>query len=398
MKKHILSLALCVLMLGSFLLPTVAYATNDTASIEADAAQQTDGALGDTDIDPPLTGESSNEDDPDDSDPDGSVTPDGNDLNTGSPVTTPAKSNRSSFEDITISFLVTDENGGIVTEDKLEPGHTYEVSVSFYNPSTVVLYGTSVSLSASEASKGDVSYSVRIYADNLNVSRKNYSEKGIYLKRPADVEGTMYVSGSAVFSTAEQPDGVALPDVELLNYDIGTMVGYTEMDGELPAGRKNICNLAFKITTGEIATGDSNTENPDSAKNDTKDQSVSNKAVTPSTESGGQSSDIINNTNNVDNANSAEKGNLAGDGRAVAQTASHSVLLVVAIVVMTALSALNIGAVYLMWRLCRHLGVEYPLLDRIVAAWHTLTNKVTTDDLAPGERSDPDKDVDHEES
>ncbi len=397
MKKHILSLALCVLMLGSFLLPTVAYATNDTASTEADAAQQTDSALGDTDIDPPLTGESSNEDDPDDGDPDDSVTLDGNNFNSGSSVTTPAKS-ASSREGITISVLVTDENGEIVAEGKLEPGHTYEVSVSFYNPSTVVLHGASVSLRASEASKGDVSYSVRIYADNLDVSWKNYSEKCIFLKRPADVEGTMYVSGSAVFSTAEQPDGVALPDVELLNYDIGTMVGYTEMDGELPAGRKNICNLAFKITTGEIATGDSNTENSDSAKNDAKDQSVSDKAATPSTESGGQGSDIINNTNNVDNANSAEKDNLAGDGRAVAQTASHSVLLVVAIVVMVTLSALNIGAVYLMWRLCRHLGVEYPLLDRIVAAWRTLTNKVTTDDLAPGEQSDPDKDVDHEES
>lgn len=397
MKKHILSLALCVLMLGSFLLPTVAYAANDTASTEADAAQQTDSALGDTDIDPPLTGESSNEDDPDDGDPDDSVTPDGNDLNVESSATTPVKS-PISFEGITISFLVTDENGGIVTEGKLEPGHTYEVSVSFYNPSTVVLHGTSVSLRASESSKGHVWYSVRIYADNLNVSRKNYSEKGISLERPADVDGTMYVSGSAVFSTAKQPDGVALSDVELLNYDIGTMVGYTEMDGELPAGRKNICNLAFKITTGEIATGDSNTENPDSAKNDAKDQSVSDKAVTPSTESGGQGSDIINNTNNVDNANSAEKDNLAGDGRAVAQTASHSVLLVVAIAVMTALSALNIGAVYLMWRLCRHLGVEYPLLDRIVAAWRTLTNKVTTGDLAPGEQSDPDKDIDHEES
>lgn len=78
-----------------------------------------------------------------------------------------------------------------------------------------------------------------------------------------------YVSNSARLAMAGEGGVIDIDDAELLNYELGVLLGYDAADGNLPVGREYACEITFQIETSPFISKNPTT---DTSVNETDDK------------------------------------------------------------------------------------------------------------------------------
>lgn len=271
------------------------------------------------------------------------------------PSNTSTMTNTTAFSPLSVGAVIVNEDGDIVTA--FQPGHTYTYHVSISNSSTVDVQGAALCLSAlngasSISEQFGITYVIRLLGDNVYHSnshgQNNYQDQWLTAVKAESGYGRMnctYVSGSAKLITRSQPNGVALPDIELFN-PLGTTAGFADNDGVFGVGRENAVELVFQVATTSIAVAE---DDPKGAASD--------GATSPSAEELPDSQDAGNATSGPSpkEAATSTPNGLAAFGSAL--------ILIVLVLILVALFLLNCQ-VYAFSRdfreYCRQHNVELP--------------------------------------
>lgn len=308
------------------------------------------------DLDEALNGQESGDQDLDELEQ-GSDEADPNAIESPPLVTTvPSSTGAIAFSPLSAGAVIVNEDGDIVTA--FQPGHTYTYHVSIGNSSTVDVQGAALYLSvmnsaSSISEDSGTTYIIRLLGDNVYNSNgysqdKNYQDQRLTTVKAESGYGRMnctYVPDSAKLITRSQPNGVALPDIELFN-PLGTTAGFADNDGVFGVGRENAVELVFQVATTSIAVAE---DDPKGAASD--------GATSPSAEELPDSQDAGNATSGPSpkEAATSTPNGLAAFGSAL--------ILIVLVLILVALFLLNCQ-VYAFSRdfreYCRQHNVELP--------------------------------------
>ena len=272
------ALILCFMLVFSLSLPTVSAATVSDPPTTSDDASLSDPAPNGTSAEDPLDDIDDPVDSSLDTDPGLNTDPD---LTVDQPYTSSTVYDAPSF-----GATITDADGTIMSGNReLQPGHIYTFHVQFYNTGTTPLHGAAVSLrninNATTFSDTHCAwYEVRLIANNLstysNSKTSNYGTCKIQFYAATGLQHVpyAYVPGSAKLTTAAQPDGVAISDIELFS-DTGALIGYSAIDGNLPGGRNFVCTLTFQVRIGDTSADNPNESSDPTAPDTTDDPTAS---------------------------------------------------------------------------------------------------------------------------
>lgn len=218
------------------------------------------------DLDEVLDGQESGDQNPDELEQ-GSDEADPNAIESLPLVTTvPSGTGTTAFSPLSVGAVIVNEDGDIVTA--FQPGHTYTYHVSISNSSTADVQGAALYLSvmnsaSSISEDSGITYIIRLVGDNVYNSNgsgqdKSYQDQRLTAVKAESGYGRMncaYVPDSAKLITPSQPNGVALPDIELFN-PLGTTAGFADSDGVFGVGRENAVELVFQVATTSIAVAE----------------------------------------------------------------------------------------------------------------------------------------------
>lgn len=356
------------------LLASTAYAAelSNADLSNPDASSQ---EAGDADLDEALNGQGSGDRSLDDleqgSDETDLNTIENPPLTTTPPSNTDTTTNTTAFSPLSVGTVVVDEDGAVVTA--FQPGHTYTYHVSINNSSAVDVRGAALYLSvmnnaSSISEDSGITYILRLLGDNVYNSNgysqdRNYQDQRLTAVKAASGYGRMncaYVPDSAKLITRSQPNGVALPDIELFN-PLGTTAGFADNDGVFGMGRENAVELVFQVATTSIAAAE---DDPKGAASD--GVSDVDNATSPNAEESPGLQDAGNATLDLSpqGATAPMTNGLAVFGSAL--------ILIVLVLILVALFLLNCQAYALLRdfrEYCRQRGVELPPLA-LLPRWH----------------------------